>query len=201
MDDSGVADAFYTLLSIAIVLVAAIAVSGVVLSSTMKQGKDVGDRISSFGDTVMKKGLYGFYYAIDADRSDFSSADPNDIVLRKLISERADTVISFNKSSAPKAMPVTNGAVIWSGYLNIPADRDYVLELSGSGRIWLWLDDKLLEYGSFSGAEPSMTFTLHLTKGYRPLKIKFAYQSLNTANCNLSWQYDGHMDPINTFLR
>jgi hypothetical protein len=201
MDDSGVADAFYTLLSIAIVLVAAIAVSGVVLSSTVKQGKDVGDRISSFGDTVMKKGLYGFYYAVDAGRSDFSSADPNDIVLRKLVYERADTVISFNKSSAPKAMPVTNGAVIWSGYLNIPADGDYVLELGGSGRIWLWLDGKQLEYGFFSGANPSTTFTLHLTKGFKPLKIKFAYQSLNAANCNLSWQHDGHMDPVNTFVR
>lgn len=75
MDDSGVADAFYTVLSIGIVLVAALAVSGVVLSATAGQGKDAGARLADYGEG-REKGLYSFYYAVDEARSDYASGDP-----------------------------------------------------------------------------------------------------------------------------
>jgi len=60
MDDSGVADAFYTVLSIGIVLVAAIAVSAVVLSTTTRQGGDAAAQIAGYGEQGLSKGLIAF---------------------------------------------------------------------------------------------------------------------------------------------
>jgi hypothetical protein len=201
MDDSGVADAFYTLVSIAVVLVAAIAVSGVVLSSSIKQGKDAGARLSSFGDTGLKKGLYGFYYAVNAARVHYDTDDPNDIVLKRLVSEKTDQAIDLNRSSSPAASPIKDGAVIWSGYLYVPSEGEYNFQLKGSGQIWLWLDDHQPIYGSFSESNPVKAFTLNLSKGYRPLKLKFAYRDLSTSSCTLSWQQGEVMVPVNAFYR
>jgi hypothetical protein len=201
MDDLGVADAFYTLISIAIVMMAALAVSGVVLSTTMKQGKDVSDRMSGYGESGMEKGSYGFYYSVDTDRSDFNSVDPNGIVLKKLVAERDDITIDLTRSSAPPAAPGNNGAVIWSGYIYVPSEDDYVFELKGQGCAWMYLDHKQVAYCSFSESVPRANFTQHLAKGYRPFKLKFAYQNLSTASCTLCWQQGENMVRVSAFYR
>lgn len=201
MDDSGVADAFYTVLSIAIVMMAAIAVSGVVLSATMKQGREAGSEVADFGDGGMEKGLYGFYYAVDGAQSSPLSGDPDDIVLKKLALERVDGLISFNSNTAPASAPSKQGAVIWSGYLYVPADGDYLFEVRSEGKAWAWLDGKPVANGMAGAFLPSRTFSLQLTKGYHPLKVKFYYSDIRSASCSLLWQQDGRMVPVDSLYR
>jgi hypothetical protein len=194
MDDSGVADAFYTVLSIGIVIVAALAVSGVVLSTTMKQGSDAGAQIAGYGAGGMEKGLYGFYYAVDTARSDLSSGGPNDIILKGLAVERKDSMIAFSSNGAPSAAPGSQGAVIWSGYLYVPSDGSYTFELTSQGRAWEWLDGDPVNLSS-------KAFSMQLSKGYHPIKLKYYYSDLHSASCTLSWLQGGQMVPVNSFYR
>ena len=77
-DDRGIADAFYTVLSAGIVLLAGLAISSVVLNTATHQGQAVADRLDAPGGTGLKKGLYTFYYAA-GQSADFTSADPDRI--------------------------------------------------------------------------------------------------------------------------
>jgi hypothetical protein len=197
MDDWGVADAFYTVLSIGIVLVAALAVSGVVLSATAGQGRDAMPAYS--GGT--REGLYSFYYAVDEAKSDYLSGDPGDIVLRRLASEGTEKAIAFNASTAPPSAPGTAGAVIWSGSLYVPADGDYELELSSLGLAWLWVDGSMVADNPFSDTVVSKELTLQLSKGYHPLKAKYFYAELSSASCSLCWKQGGQMVPVSPLYR
>jgi hypothetical protein len=201
MDDSGVADAFYTVLSIGIVLVAALAVSGVVLSATVGQGKDADARLADFGAGGMKEGLYSFYYAVDTSRSDYLSGDPDDIVLKRLASEGADKAIAFNASTAPPSAPGTMGALIWSGFLYVPADDNCEFELSSPGAAWLWVDGSMVAGNHFSDKVQSKKLALKLSKGYHAFKAKYFYPELRSASCSLSWKQGGRMVPVMSFYR
>jgi hypothetical protein len=201
MDDSGVADAFYTMLSIGIVLVAAIAVSGVVLSATVKQGDDAGARMAELGAGGLKKGLYGFYYAVDGARSDYLSGDPNDIVLQRLALEKADDVIAFNASVAPADAPKPLGTALWSGYLYVPAEGDYMFELESAGQAWLWIDGGLTADNRLPIVPQVKTFTLHLAKGYHPLKAKYFYPDVRLSSCSLYWNQGSQYVPVKSFYR
>lgn len=202
MDDSGVADAFYTVLSVGIVMIAAIAVSGIVLSTTMKQGKDVNDRLAGFDAAGMKKGLYGFYYSVDQARSDFSSADPNDIVLKKLAVESADGSIDFGPQSAPGRAPAGYGCVIWSGYMYIHEDGNYQFTLDSTYSVWAWIDGTLSAYQRSSGDLPaSRPFTVKLTRGYHPIKVRYFYADLRLARCKLSYMQGSSMVPVTSLYR
>lgn len=201
MDDSGVADAFYTVLSIAIVITAALAVSGVVLSTTMKQSSEAGTRVVGFGASGMQKGLYGLYYAVDTSRSDFSSGDPNGVVLKKLVLEKADNVIALNSSNLPPSAPLTQGAILWSGYCYAKADGNYVFELKSSSQAWLWIDAALVVSNIGPGFSSPKTVTIHLTPGYHTIKLKYFYSDSHIASCMLSWQQGGQMVPVESFYR
>lgn len=199
MDDSGVADAFYTVLSIGIVLVAALAVSGVVLSATVEQGRDAS--MAGLGASGMKEGLYSFYYAVDGSRSDYLSGDPDDIVLKRLASEGADEAIAFNASAVPPSAPGTAGAIIWSGYVYVPSDGSYAFELSSAGQAWLWVDGNVAAANRLPAAGQVNPFTLQLSKGYHSFKAKYFYPELPSASCSLSWNQGGRMVPVRSFYR
>ncbi|AFC99540.1 PA14 domain protein [Methanocella conradii HZ254] len=195
MDDSGVADAFYTVLSIGIVLVAAIAISGAVLSMTARQGEEAS--VAVISDGGMKKGIYAFYYAVDAASSDYNSGNPDDIVFQRLAAEKVEGCIAFNSSTAPPGAPVANGAVLWSGYLYVPSEGEYTLELRSEGQAWLWADGKV---ASPSNGQ-SKLFTLKLTGGYHPVKAKYFYRDLGTASCSLWWYQGGLRVPVTALYR
>ncbi len=198
MDDTGIADAFYTVLSIGIVLVAALAVSGVVLSS-VEQGRGAADRLAGQGG--VKPGLYSFYYAVDGPRSDLKSGDASDIVLKRLACEGVDGAIAFNASAAPPAAPLAMGAVIWSGYLYAPSDGDYMLRLSGNGAAWLWVDGDMAAGGRFSENGRPKELELKLSKGRHAFKAKYVYQDLSSASCSLSWKQGRDFVPVRPFYR
>jgi hypothetical protein len=197
MDDSGVADAFYTVLSIGIVLVAALAVSGVVLSATAGQG---GDAMPDYSGGT-REGIYSFYYAVDSAKSDYLSGDPGDIVLRRLASEGTENAIAINASTASPSAPDTDGAVIWSGFLYVPADGNYELELSSLGQAWLWVDGGIVAANRLPVARQVTPVTLQLTKGYHPLKAKYFYPELSSASCSLCWKQGGHIVPVSPLYR
>lgn len=194
MDDAGVADAFYTVLSIGIVLVAAIAVAGVVLSTTAKQGGEAAAQIAGYGDGGLKKGLYCFYFEVDGAGSNFSAGDPDAIAPRALSLETTADTIALNASSAPANAPLSSGLALWSGYLYVPETRSYTLERESSGPAWLWVDGTIV-------ASHSKTFTLDLTKGNHPLKMKYYYPDIRAASCSLSWKQDGVFVPVRSFNR
>jgi len=187
MDDRGVADAFYTVLSIGIVLAAAIAISGVVLSTTARQGHEAG--AAAMPDGGMKKGAYAFYYAAS---SGTGSGDAEDIVPVRLAVERVDETISFNSTTAPHGAPASDGLVIWSGYLYVPSDGDYTMELRSDGHAWLWVDGKAIGQSRE---------TLNLTAGYHPLKAKYLYRDLKAASCSLWWGQGSIMSPVTALYR
>ncbi|HTX44386.1 MAG TPA: PA14 domain-containing protein [Methanocella sp.] len=195
MDDSGVADAFYTVLSIGIVLVAALAVSGVVLSS-VEQGRDPG--LADLGG--MEKGLYSFYYAVDGPRSDYLSGDPDDIVPERLSREGADEAVAFNASVAPSA-PGAMAAVLWSGFLYVPSDGAYELQLSSAGQAWVWVDGVIVAANRDPAVVQVSPFTLQLSRGYHPFKAKYFYPELRLASCSLSWKQGGRMVTVGSFYR
>jgi hypothetical protein len=200
MDDSGVADAFYTVLSIGIVLVAALAVSGVVLSATVGQGKDADARLANFGAGGMKKGLYSFYYTVDGSRGIYLSGDPDDVVPKRLAREGTDDSLAFNASTAPAA-PGTMGAVLWSGYVYVPSNGSYAFELSSAGQAWLWVDGNFVAANRLPIVRQVKPFTLQLSKGYHPFKAKYFYPELRSASCSLSWKQGGRMVPVRSFYR
>jgi hypothetical protein len=201
MDDRGVADAFYTVLSIGIVLVAAIAVSGVVLSAATTQGDEAAAQMAGYGEGGLKKGLYCFYYEVDGARSDADSGDSDSIVFQRLALERADDAIALNFSNAPPGAPTSSGAALWSGYLYVPESGSYELELKSAGQAWLWIDGSLAADNRVPGVSQSKTFMLNLTRGNHPVKAKYFYPELQVASCSLDWKLDGRFVPVNAFYR
>ncbi len=201
MDDSGVADAFYTVLSIGIVLVAAIAVSAVVLSTTTKQGGEAAAQMAGYGEKGLSKGLYCFYYTADGTRSNIASGDPDDIVLKELSLERTDCSIDLDHTSAPSNAPATLGTALWSGYLYVPASGSYKFELKSTGQAWLWIDGNIVADNRASSLSQSKSFTLDLSKGNHPLKLKYFYSDIRIASCHLNWEQGGSLVPVSSFSR
>jgi hypothetical protein len=201
MDDSGVADAFYTVLSIGIVLVAAIAVSAVVLSTTTKQGGEAAAQMAGYGEQGLSKGLYCFYYAVDSSHSNLASGDPDDIVLQRLSLERIDSAIALDSSSALDDAPDTMGMALYSGYLYAPESGSYRLELTSSGQAWLWVDGSIAADNRVPLVPQSKAFTLYLSKGNHPLKLKYFYPDIRSASCHLNWEQDGAFVPVRSFNR
>jgi PA14 domain len=201
MDDSGVADAFYTVLSIGIVLVAAIAVSGVVLSTTTRQSGDAAAQIAGYGDGGLKKGLYCFYFAADSAQSNITSGDPDAIVLQKLSLESTGDRIALNSTSAPANTPASLGMALWSGYLYVPETGSYTFELKSAGQAWLWVDGNIVAGNRQSGTLQSKTFALSLAKGNHPVKVKYFYPEIRMASCSLNWKQGGGFVPVRSFNR
>lgn len=181
MDDRGVADAFYTVLSLGIVLIAAIAISGVVLSTTARQGHEAGEAIMPDGG--MKRGVYAFYYAASSDA---------EMVPTRLAVERVDETIALNSTTAPPGAPAYDGIVIWSGYLYVPSDGEYTLDLRSEGDAGLWVDGKAIGQS---------TEALKLTAGYHPLKARYFYEDLKKASCSLWWGQGSVISPVITLYR
>jgi hypothetical protein len=192
MDDKGVADAMYTVMSVAIVMVLAIAVSGVILSTTMKQSEAVGSQVTAYDAGGMRKGACVFYYTVDAPGSDFASSDPNDIVLKSSEGERTDLSVAFSVDSAPSNAPASDGCIIWSGYVYAPSDGTYTLRLASSDGSWLWVDgSQYIDNHGQHGMQSIDSSGIPLTKGYHTIKVRYFYRSIEAASCTLSWD-SGH---------
>ena len=203
-DDRGIADAMYTMMSVAIVMMLAIAVSGVVLSTTMKQGKDVSSRVAAYDTGGMRKGACAFYFAVDAASSDFASSDPNAIVLKSSAGETYDTSVAFNVASAPAKAPRSDGCIIWSGYVYAPADGSYVFQLASSSGSWLWVDDSpAIDNHGLHGLQTIKSSGIALTKGYHLVKVRYFYRDLQSASCALSWDsgHAGTFEPVTELCR
>ncbi len=198
-DDQGVADAMYTVISVAIVMILAIAVSGVVLSTTMRQSEGVGSQVTAYDAGGMRKGACAFYYAVDAPGSNFASSDPNDIVLKSSEGEGTDLSISFNAASAPANAPRNDGCIIWSGYVYAPSDGTYAFRLASSDGSWLWVDgSKAIDNHGQHGAQAIDSSGIPLTKGYHTIKVRYFYRYISTASCTLSWNSGRAGSPMET---
>ncbi|MGA9140384.1 MAG: PA14 domain-containing protein [Methanocella sp.] len=185
-DDHAIADAFYTLLSAGIVVMAGLAISAVVLGMAGQQGEAVAGQIESIGEAGMEKGLYAFYYTVDVS-VDFSSSDPGRIPPGDYLSTRIDPGISLDRSSLPGNAPASGGMAVWAGYVYIREPGDYTFRLESADGSWLWVDGSLI--ADNRGVHPSSTVysaSVHLTSGCHAIKAKCFYTDADTASCHVS---------------
>jgi len=122
-------------------------------------------------------GLTGDYY----NNNKFSGAP---------VLSRVDSVINFlwiNNAPDP-AMNPFSFSVRWQGYLKVPADGEYSLDMYGSSNFELLLDDSsLFKYSNTDGADHKYTIvTLHADRLY-PLKINYSNTGAN-AIVKLNWE-------------
>jgi hypothetical protein len=185
VDDGGIADAFYTILSVGIVLLAGLAISSVVLNVATHQGQAAIDRLDSPGGTGQKKGLYAFYYTVDP-AADFSSSDPGRIPPGDFVSLRTEPAIALSESGLPPGAPSTGGLAIWAGYICIDRAGDYTFELESVDGSWLWVDGVLL--ADNPGVHPKKdvySTAVHLEAGRHTFKARYFYTSKVSAWCRI----------------
>ncbi len=178
MDDQGISDAFYTVMSIGIVVLAGILIGSVVLSFAGNQAKAEEDRLKGLQEPSMERGLTAFYYTIDPAISDLSSADPNKILPDRYIDCRTDPSVSVDSTTLPRDAPDSNGMVIWTGYITVPGDGDYTFSLNSAGGSWLWIDGILT--GDNHGNHPQSSAnsaSVHLSTGQHKIKARYFYSS------------------------
>lgn len=130
--------------------------------------------------TATINGLKGMYYA----NKDFSGS---------AIINRVDKQINFDWIGKPPATNIDEGnfSVIWNGYVKVPADGNYVLDIYGSNSFELMVDDKPI-YKFNSEHEPVHKYAdISLTKNkLHKINIRFASYG-SSPIIKLSWQAPG----------
>lgn len=185
-DDRGIADAFYTVLSAGIVLLAGLAISSIVLNAAMHQGQAAADRLDVPGSTGFRKGLYAFYYVTDPS-ADFSSADPGMIPPGSFVAMRPEPSIALSKPVLPPGAPSSGGMAIWAGYVYIDRAGDYTFRLESVDGSWLWIDGTLI--AANPGVHPKTAVCsapIRLAAGCHPIKARHFYTDAESAWCQVS---------------
>lgn len=178
MDDQGISDAFYTVMSLGIVVLAGILIGSIVLSFAGTQGKAEEDRLKGLQDPSLERGISAFYYTMDPAKSDLSSADPNKIPPDRDIEYRTDDSVSVDSSTLPRGAPGSNGLVIWTGYSTVPGEGDYTFSLASAGGAWLWIDGTLIADNHGNHPQASVNSApLHLAAGQHKIKARYFYSS------------------------
>ena len=192
IDDRGISDAFFTVMSIGIVVLAGILIASTVLTFAGSQGNAAADRLKGLQEPGMETGLSAFYYTIDPAHSDLSSADPNQIPPASYVTRRTDTAISVVVSTLPEIAPGTNGMIIWTGYVKIPAEGDYTFMLESAGGSWLWIDGSLTADNHGNHPRSSVSSApVHLSAGQHRIKARYYYTS--EVFCMLACIRDGQI--------
>ena len=185
-DNSAIAEAFYTVLSAGIVVLAGLAVSAIVLGMVGQQSKSVSEQAAGIGDAGMTRGLLAFYYTVDAS-GDLSSPDPDNILPGDFILTRTDPGISLDRSSLPGHMPASGGMAVWAGYILIREPGDYTFRLESADGSWLWIDGALI--ADNHGIHPSSAVysaPVYLSAGCHAIKAKYFYTDADSASCRVS---------------
>jgi hypothetical protein len=184
-DDRGIADAFYTVLSIGIVLLAGLAISSVVLNTATHQSQALADRLDTPGSTGLKKGLYTFYYAADQS-ADYTSADPGMIPPGSFVTMRPEPSIALSPAGLPAGAPASGGIAIWAGYIHIDVAGDYVFELESVDGSWLWVDGIIIADNHGVHIKKAVySDTVHLEAGRHTIKVRCFYTDAQNAWCRV----------------
>jgi len=81
-------------------------------------------------------------------------------------------------------------SVRWSGTLEVPETRDYLLELLVDGHAKLTIDDQLLiDWETSYRIDIEKYTSVPLTKGSHTIRLEYQ-KTQNTAECRLRWDYD-----------
>jgi hypothetical protein len=184
-DDRGIADAFYTVLSAGIVLLAGLAISSVVLNAATHQGEAVAGRLDTPGGTGLTGGLYTFFYTADPS-ADFSSADPGQVLPGRFVALRPEPGITLGSAGLPAGSPATGGLAIWAGYLYVDSAADYTFELESVDGSRLWVDGVLL--ADNHGVHPKKavySVPVYLDAGRHAVKARYFYTDARSAWCHV----------------
>ena len=191
-NDEGISDAFFTVMSIGIVVVAGILIASTVLTFAGSQGKAAADRLEGLQEPAMERGVSALYYTINPSTADLSSADPNKIPPDSYVSSRTETTISTDRSSLPGEAPATNGMLIWIGYVIIPAEGDYTFTLDSAGGSWLWVDGRLIADNHGNHPRSSVcSAPVRLSAGQHRVKARYCYT--NDPFCRVTCSQDGRV--------
>lgn len=82
--------------------------------------------------------------------------------------------------------------VLFTGYLEVPTDGDYVFQLNTSTRASLRLHDALVidcDYGYRSGT--TVTGSVHLAAGLHPVRLSCLRNTSGTSRLDLEWSGPG----------
>lgn len=193
--DAGIADAFYTVLSAGIVVLAGLAISVVVLNVAGQQGQSVAGSLEGPGGHGLEKGLYAFYYSVDPS-ADYSSADPNMIPPGSSVIMRPETSLALSSSSLPPGAPSADGMAIWTGCVLIEAAGDYAFRLESADGSWLWLDGTLIadDHGTHSKTAVDSP-ALPLAAGLHQVKARYFYRDAENAFCQVLMSVNGSWFP------
>jgi len=189
--DQGVADAFYTVLSTGLVVLAGLAIAAVVLGVAGQQGTAVADRLDGPGGTGLKKGLYAFYYTVDQP-ADYASADPGGVPPGDFVASRTEPSIALDSDSLPPGAPPSGGMAVWTGYVLISEAGDYAFELESAGGSWLWVDGAMI--ADNHGDHPLRAVcspAIPLIAGRHAVKARYFYTDAEQAFCKVRINADG----------
>jgi hypothetical protein len=198
-DDRGIADAFYSVVSVGVVVIAGIALASVVLGIAGQQGTTAAEHLGDMGARGMRKGVYGLYYTIDTD-ADLASSDPNMIPPGAFVAERIDTTLALRWSSLPGGAP-DEGVVIWTGYLLAREAGDYRFELESAGGSWLWIDGALV--ADNHGQHPLAAVRsspVRLEEGYHRIKARYFYTDAESSFIRARWDAGGAWSDLPCFV-
>ncbi|CAJ35771.1 PA14 domain-containing protein [Methanocella arvoryzae] len=195
MDDRGISDAFFTVMSIGIVVLAGILIASTVLAFASSHGKTAADQLKELQEPGLKKGVSAFYYTIDPATSDLASADPNKILPDSYATRRTENAISADASTLPEEAPDQNGMIIWTGYVAIPAEGTYTFTLDSAGGSWLWIDGRQIVANPGNHPRASVSsLPVQLSAGLHRIKARYYYTS--EAFCKVTCSHEGHAQEL-----
>jgi len=85
-----------------------------------------------------------------------------------------------------------NNSYLFEGYILVPEDGNYTFNLEATGKAFLRIHDITVIDADYGYRQTKKTSTLHLAKGYHPVKFYYKKQSLKeVSNIQFTWQVEG----------
>lgn len=103
-------------------------------------------------------GLYAAYWKLD----------PPTHAYKEFVAGRVEPALALPQSR-PKAVPFSNHAIVFSGFVHVDKPGMYTFKLSADDRVRLWIDGKAL----MAQREYSATVSIDLYEGNHALKLEF----------------------------
>lgn len=129
-----------------------------------------------------QRGLTGRYYANIEWKG-------HPLVISVDSSLTSDTVNAFRQKIARNAF-----SIAWSGYIEIPADGEYMFSTASDDGSWLFLDETLVVDNGGAHGLVHKSGSMALTKGLHKIVIRYV-QHGGTAALRTSWQQKQH-EPV-----
>jgi hypothetical protein len=141
--------------------------------------------VNLFDTNCICNGLRGFYF----NNNNFTD----------IASNRCDSVINFNWHDSSPDENITNDndfSVLWIGKIIIPQDNDYKFYLTSSGKVRMWINNKLILKNFTEHSLTTDSAYVYLSSSITNYIIIEYSEENNDANIKLEWEYSGNKEVI-----